>query len=728
VSVTIGTPQQRAISRGSAARRVVATSPAAHWPLTVLMIGFPLWWILGLGAILPVLLAGPMAMQLLRRRPVRVPAGFGWWLLFLLWVAASVLVLQVDAPGAVPGGDASRLIVYGYRLLWYLACSVVLLWVCNLDEDELPTRHILRLGGWMFVFTVLGGTLGVVAPRFEVTSLVEMVVPQHLRSNDLIGSIVHPAAANNSSFLGRDHYRPIAPFAFANSWGSNLAMFLPFFLLSWFGRSAGWRRRLAPFVLVLAAIPIVFSLNRGLWLSLGLGVLVVVVRLALSGRGIAVLGATICLVTAAVVFLASPLASLSTERLENPHSNDRRGELLSETVTNTLSASPIIGFGSTRDVQGNFASIAGGSTPDCPACGVPPFGTQGQLWLVVYSQGIVGTALFLAFFVTQWVRNLRVRSPVVAAGQCILLFFALQMFIYDTLGTPLYAIMIAIALMWRERQRIGERPLRPPGTLESHLRVVRDHRAVFAGLVVLGAVIGGIVAVRQPTTYTARVSILLSPSPVFLGVTENDNPPDITVDTEAALLVSERAIDGTRDAVGFAIDGEDLRDRIEISAPPNTRVLSIDVSDADPTRAEQLAPALSASYLEVREEFLAQRRVQVLQSLRNQLDAIVSLDPLNSETSATPADEDVLTMLGLNVDEEQIRDAIAAVTLVPASAGEVIRSGSAERDRTQWAVFVVSGALLGVLAAVVGRSGRSNRRRSSAPGVPSIDGCELVRR
>ena len=65
----------------------LARHPA--WPLTLLLAGMPVWWALGLGDYMFILLAIPMAARLYAwsaqgNRPIRVPPGFGLWLLFLL--------------------------------------------------------------------------------------------------------------------------------------------------------------------------------------------------------------------------------------------------------------------------------------------------------------------------------------------------------------------------------------------------------------------------------------------------------------------------------------------------------------------------------------------------------------------------------------------------------------------------------------------------------------------
>jgi hypothetical protein len=449
-----------------------------------LFYGFPLWWALGVANFVFVGFAIPLAIELMTRRGLRAPRGFGLWLGFLGWMLASAAMLWVDAPGAVPGGGLERLLVFGYRASMYIAATVILLYVLNTPERDLPTRRVVRLLGFMFVVTVCGGMLGVVAPGFSFTSLMEMLLPQRLASNGFVNQMVHPAAADVQNVLGYETARPIAPFAFANSWGANFSLYLPFFLLAWLGRGAGPRRWLAPFVLVAGLVPTVYSLNRGLWLALGVGLCYLVWRLAAlggdlpdgedetssrrqrskrqpqdsrgrtapnRGRGGWLLPTIVaCVVVGALVMTFSPLGRLVYERLNAPHSNDRRADLAALTVRAVLEASPVLGFGSTRDVAGNFTSIAGGATPDCPACAVPPMGTQGQLWLVVFSQGLVGLALFLGFFARRFVAALRDSSPLGIAGGCVLVFFGIELLVYDTFDAPMTTVMITLGLLARQ--------------------------------------------------------------------------------------------------------------------------------------------------------------------------------------------------------------------------------------------------------------------------------------
>jgi hypothetical protein len=424
------------------------------WPLTTLYLGFPVWWLLGLGEFGFLLAAIPMAVRLLRRpAPVLLPRGFGLWALFLLWVVLGVFTLGLEAPGAiVDDGTVGRYLTFGYRLAVLLAATVTLLYVGNADEEDLPTRRLIRLLGYMFVVTAAGGVVGSLLPPIHLTSALNVLLPGGIADNPFVMSLTEPRTAEVQAILGYAESRPVAPFNYSNSWGANYSLFLPFFLLSWFGKEAEWRARVAPFVLVLSLIPVVYSLNRGLWGALGVGLAYVVTRLALLGRTRALQVLVVGAVIGGLLLAMSPLAATIQDRLDNPHSNERRGQLIVATVTSVVQGSPVLGFGTTRNVQGSFSSIAGGETVTCPACGVPPFGTQGTLWGVLFFHGLVGGALFLIFFLRWFLRYRRRPSAVAIAVTASLLMAGVELLVYDFGSAPVTTIMIGLALAWREER------------------------------------------------------------------------------------------------------------------------------------------------------------------------------------------------------------------------------------------------------------------------------------
>jgi hypothetical protein len=142
------------------------------WPLSALFLGFPVWWALGVSHFVFAVAAACMVPELVRRRRrLVVPRGFWLWLLFLVWTAAGAAVIWAHAPGtAEVTSGFTRLLGYGYWTSWYVAGTVVLLYVLNLEESELPGLRVARLLGYMFVVTSAFGVAAVVVPEFEFPS------------------------------------------------------------------------------------------------------------------------------------------------------------------------------------------------------------------------------------------------------------------------------------------------------------------------------------------------------------------------------------------------------------------------------------------------------------------------------------------------------------------------------------------------------------------------------
>lgn len=667
------------------------------WPLAALTLGLPLWWVLGLAALAPVILAVPMAVQLVRARPIRLPAGLGWWLLFLAWVVLGLLVLSVDAPGAVPGGGGgSRMLVFGLRLSWYLACTVALLWVTNLDRMAVPDRTVHMLLAVLFVAAAGFGMLGVIAPALEFRSAIEYVLPAGLRNNGFVASLVHPETADVQEVLGAPLARPKAPFPYTNTWGSVIALSAVFLVAAVWGAKRSVKLGVVAVVGV-AAVPIAFSLNRGLWVSL---VLCVVGGLVLLGvrRGPKVLAAGLVLVAlAALVVWSSPLRDLAEGRVENQHSNGRRGQLLTETVNSVSEGSPIVGFGSTRDVQGSFSSIAGGETPSCPACGVPPLGTQGHLWLVLFSQGWLGLAFFLIFVVMSLVRSARCRTVNEIVCFFVVGVFVLQLAIYDTLGLPLMMIMIAIGLVARERIDAGTAPSATSATLTREL-----HRGawVLAACAVLGAAVGGtLAAVGTQQHYRGEVAVAVSPAPLILAPSalsqDPDDPraerraPTMSLDTEVAILLSPATVDAAATTTG--VESTDLRDMIAVSAVPNSHVLEIGVTADSATQTDTVADAVAQAFLTERTRYLEQRRDDVVDRLDQEIRS------LGAAGQSRGGELDPSTQL----PRQQLLDAMLSLKYSPPDEAHVVRQTDADPVARPLEAGVAAGLGLGLLVGLI---------------------------
>ncbi|TMR21614.1 hypothetical protein ETD86_14375 [Nonomuraea turkmeniaca] len=414
------------------------------WPIAALLVGYPVWWALGFGGLSVVVLAVPMAVLLWRRRPIRVPPGFGLWLLLLAGYLVSGIMLAETPPGTYGELGPGRIVGYTMRLALYTAVLIMVLYLGNLTERELPQLRLVRMLGVLFVTTVAGGLLGVFLPGFSYTSPVEWLLPRWLGDNPFVQNLIHPTAAQTQKVLGYAMPRPEAPFEWANAWGSNVSVLLVWAVVGWWVYGGPRHKLFVAAVIALAAVPIVYSLNRGLWIGLGLAVLYVIVRVGGRTR-VALCGAV---AAATLAFALSPLAPLVAQRLDKPHSNDIRAF----TVTATLAAarhSPVIGYGNTRNAMGNHRTITTGRTDWCTTCGHPPLGSDGQLWLLIITQGVTGAALYVAFFLRAVRRHWSDRSPIGLAGVLVMGLVLLYMFVYDGLVTPLGLYLVSFALLWR---------------------------------------------------------------------------------------------------------------------------------------------------------------------------------------------------------------------------------------------------------------------------------------
>ena len=129
-------------------------------------------------------------------------------------------------------------------------------------------------------------------------------------------------------------------------------------------------------------VPIVYSLNRGLWLGLAIVVVYAAVRYAIAGR-VRPLIVTVAAGLVAVLAIAlTPLGDLAEERAETGHSDSARMQLV-EGALDAIADSPLIGHGGTVRIPERESRA--------------PAGTHGQLWMIAVSHGVPAAVMFLAF-------------------------------------------------------------------------------------------------------------------------------------------------------------------------------------------------------------------------------------------------------------------------------------------------------------------------------------------
>jgi O-antigen ligase len=157
-------------------------------------------------------------------------------------------------------------------------------------------------------------------------------------------------------------------------------------------------------------------------------------RYALRGRVRAVAALLLLLGVAVSLAVALPVQQLLQESKNETTST--RLALYQETIRKAQ-ASPLLGYGAPRpseDISGTTPSV----------------GTQGQLWMVLFSHGIPGLAFFLGWYVWVLWRSANARTGPQLWIHVIVLIAIVQLPFYGMLPTGLPVFMVGAAVVMRE--------------------------------------------------------------------------------------------------------------------------------------------------------------------------------------------------------------------------------------------------------------------------------------
>lgn len=441
--------------RGSSVGGWLARHPA--WPITALLVAYPLWWALGIGDYVWILLAIPMATRMFAWSAhggrLRFPPGFGVWLLFLICSAAGVIMLTQTAPGTVGSPLSNRLLSYAVRTASYIALTVLLLYAGNLTENELPRRKLAWLLGLFGIYITVLGVAGILLPNLQFSSPLVLVLPHSLQDNATVQASLHPGLTQVQDVFGTSsgQARPKAPFDYTNTWGQCLTLTIPWLLLVCQASGKRSHRIIGWATTALAVIALIYSLNRGAWIGAGFAVVYLAARLAARGRVGLLGGLVAALVAVIIIVIASPLQNVISQRLQNGESDNIRSSLFSLAIRDGL-ASPVIGYGDTRQQRGSPNSVAVGPSATCPTCGQSEVGSTGQLTLLLVSSGFVGSLLYYGFLAYGAWRYRRDRTSYGLVGVLIILLSFIFMFTYSAVAAPLGITMLALAMLWRNDQ------------------------------------------------------------------------------------------------------------------------------------------------------------------------------------------------------------------------------------------------------------------------------------
>ena len=383
----------------------------------------PVTYLAGMQGLAWPLVAVVLSLRLLRARTAVFPWTTVPLVVFVGWALLSIATI-----------DPSDLPIFGYRWLLFLGTLVILVWVANLPRSVISTDQVVDWLAWLWIATAGFG----IAAQF--LSSVSMPSPTSIALGpigriEFIARISDWHLADNQEFQGSAFARPAAPWAAANSWGAAMGILTPFFVRSWLMDASVRRRRIGRYLLAGAAIPIVMSANRGLWIGLVAGLVYFTARRALRGRfsAIAVLVGAVAVV--GVLVTVTPAGGLIESRISGSSDSDRsRSRLYVDAFEGARVAADRQRVPPRTDYYPNS----------------PPVGTHGLLWYLMFIHGFVGLALFGSWLVAEVFRSGRVRAPV---GWCLHVALVIGLIEVPYYGLQPHVMILGIAagLVHRER-------------------------------------------------------------------------------------------------------------------------------------------------------------------------------------------------------------------------------------------------------------------------------------
>lgn len=417
-----GAPESGAVASEPARPRGHSAS-LPTWPLVLVFAGYPLWWVLGVGDMALAVVAVAMVHQMLRRRvhPV-VPVGFGVWLLFLAWIAVSIV--RLDSGG--------RLIGFGYRGLIYVAATIAFIYVFS-DRWTFSLERVAGLLTGFWAVLVVGGYLGLIWPLFTLRTPLAYVLPEGLLANELVRDM----AIRRLTQFNPDAWivlfpRTSAPFVYTNGWGNAYSILTPV-IVAYAFQLSGARRTALLAAVVASAVPAMLSLNRGMFIGLGIAALYITIRSLAAGNTRVLLGVAAAGLIAAIAFAVLPVQERLSFRLETSSTTEDRSSIYEETLERALE-SPILGHGAPRPSE---------------VPGLPSAGTHGQLWMVVFSHGIPAAVLLLVWLVVAFANTWGHASGIGLAMHAATLVAMVEILYYNFVTVGLVVLMVMIAAAWR---------------------------------------------------------------------------------------------------------------------------------------------------------------------------------------------------------------------------------------------------------------------------------------
>lgn len=407
-------------------QHVVRTAGALPgWPVLVMVAGLPVWWVSGLTPFVPILAALVLLGYLMMARTVRLVPGTLGLPALACWALVSTVMLD------------TQLRMVGFAVRWSALAVAALLLVYLTNAPARVSDHSLLIAlTVVWATVVVGGFLGMLFPDGRLVTPVAGLLPATVLNNELVRDLVMPRFAEVQRPWGAPEafVRPSAPFPYSNGWGCALALLTPSTLALRSRLSSAAGRWTLTVGMLASAVPAVATRNRGMVIILSASLLAYVIGCLRAGERRAALRAGVAGGLVVVGLGALGLFSLIAERQLYSDTTTGRTSIYQATLAEVW-RSPVIGFGAPRPSEELGIAL----------------GTQGALWMVLFSYGFVGAALLLGFLISLVGRTRAQRSPwrvwlhSVPVGALVACFF------YGFDWVHLSAVVIPAAILLRAR-------------------------------------------------------------------------------------------------------------------------------------------------------------------------------------------------------------------------------------------------------------------------------------
>jgi hypothetical protein len=396
------------------------------WPVLALLWGFPLFWLLGATVVAGVALTVVMLSYLVHHRATRLVPGAYAFTAFVVWVV----------PCAVMIDSTERMLGYTYRFSILVVVGTAFVYTLSAGS-RLTRRAVVNGLTAVWVFTVVGGILGLLFPETRLTTPIGLLLPDALTSNEYVRDLFFPPFAEVQQPFGSpvEFVRPSAPFPYANSWGVAIVLLTPVAVACFLQARSRLPRVVVVVGLVAMIAPALSTSNRGMFVGLALAAVYVVVRLTIRDRAAPVLAIAVLGAIGAAVLLGNGLLNQIQTRQQYGDSSGTRWTLYQETFERSLQ-SPVLGYGAPRPSA---------TEPFISA------GTQGYVWMLMFSFGFVGLAFFLTFLWGTTLRTWRAPGDVDLVLHSVLVVASVIIAIYGLDIMQLLSIMLVAAVLLRRR-------------------------------------------------------------------------------------------------------------------------------------------------------------------------------------------------------------------------------------------------------------------------------------